>query len=472
VNFDASASANATGYAWTFGDNQSGNGKTASHSFATVGTYTATLTVTNSALAGCQKTATQTIKVNEPPCEVTALFTADKLTGDAPLIVKFDATASMKATSFAWTFGDTATASGVTAEHKFDKAGTYTVTLTAKDDICTKTATQVIQVMANDRPSKPILLSPDNGITARVPLTPTLKTQATYSSPVNSPHAKTEWQIATDADFKNLVFDVSNAQNLTSIWVPDFMLMEDTKYYWRARFIDNRGYASDWASPFTMLTVQINPEDVNGNGVPESQELTDAKSDIDGNGVADMKQTDVIFVKMDGKGSAGIKTTATNFVGWLKWIDVKTLSNAPAGYDFPWGAMTSRVETKNIGDSAVLTIYFSEALPAGAKWFNYNQIEGWKDYSQYAVFSADRKVVTLTLKDGGIGDADGVANGAIVDPAIIGIPTTTPAPAACLDCESDGGGCFINTVSGAGVNAASVLALISMAGIYFSRRKK
>ncbi len=473
VNFDASASANANGYAWNFGDNQTGSGKTVSHTFATAGTYTVTLKTTNSGVAGCEKSATQTITVTEPVCEVTASFTASKLSGDVPLIVNFDASASAKATSFAWTFGDGESGSGVTATHTYTKAGTYTVTLTAKDAICTKTATKTIQAMATDRPSKPILLSPENGVTTRVPLTPTLKTQSNYSSPVNSPHAKTRWQIATDADFKNVVYDVTNTTNLTSIWVPDFMLMEDTKYWWRAQYIDNRGYVSDWADPFTMLTVQINPEDVNGNGVPETQEITDANSDIDANGVADTKQTDAIFAKMGTKGASGIKVIAANFAGWLKYIDMKTLPTPPAGYEFPWGAMTFRVETKNIGDSAVITIYFSEALPSGAKWFNYNQIEGWKDYSQYATFSANRKVVTLTLKDGGVGDADGTANGAIVDPAAIGIPTTAPAPEVCLDCDSSGG-CFISTVSGAGVSAASaaMLTLVTMTGIFFGRRRK
>ena len=41
----------------------------------------------------------------------------------------------------------------------------------------------------------------------------------------------------------------------------------------------------------------------------------------------------------------------------------------------------------------------------------------WYDFSAYAKFASDRRSVTLTLTDGGPGDADGVANGVIVDPA-------------------------------------------------------
>ncbi|MDA3821895.1 MAG: hypothetical protein PF450_04685, partial [Bacteroidales bacterium] len=66
-------------------------------------------------------------------------------------------------------------------------------------------------------------------------------------------------------------------------------------------------------------------------------------------------------------------------------------------------------------------IYFSEAAPENAKWYFYSSINGWTDYSQYATFSEDRKSVTLGLKDGDYGDADGIANGIIVDPCGFGI---------------------------------------------------
>ncbi|MDA3790496.1 MAG: carboxypeptidase-like regulatory domain-containing protein, partial [Desulfobacula sp.] len=66
-------------------------------------------------------------------------------------------------------------------------------------------------------------------------------------------------------------------------------------------------------------------------------------------------------------------------------------------------------------------IYFSEAAPENAKWYFYSSINGWTDYSQYATFSEDRRSVTLELKDGDYGDADGIANGIIVDPCGFGI---------------------------------------------------
>ncbi|WP_431220367.1 PKD domain-containing protein [Leifsonia xyli] len=68
---------------------------------------------------------------NQPP---TASFTA----GVNGLAVAVDGSASSdpdgSIVSYAWTFGDGGTASGVTAGHTYAAAGTYTITLTVKDN--------------------------------------------------------------------------------------------------------------------------------------------------------------------------------------------------------------------------------------------------------------------------------------------------------------------------------------------------
>jgi heat shock protein HslJ len=64
VKFDASSSSSGgtiTGYAWDFGDGTKGNGKTVEHKYTKAGTYTVTLTITDS--NGKTDSTTQTISI-------------------------------------------------------------------------------------------------------------------------------------------------------------------------------------------------------------------------------------------------------------------------------------------------------------------------------------------------------------------------------------------------------------------------
>ncbi|WP_230116010.1 PKD domain-containing protein, partial [Microbacterium foliorum] len=121
------------GYSWNFGDGQSATGATPVHEYAASGTYTVTLTATDS--RGIIGVSTQQVTALAPNVVPTAGFTstASGLTAAVNGMTSTDTDGTI--TGYSWNWGDgTAAGSGVTASHLYGAAGTYTVTLTATDD--------------------------------------------------------------------------------------------------------------------------------------------------------------------------------------------------------------------------------------------------------------------------------------------------------------------------------------------------
>lgn len=101
----------------------------------------------------------------------------------------------------------------------------------------------------------------------------------------------------------------------------------------------------------------------------------------------------------------------------------------------------------------MIRAHFSQPAPQTAKWIKYDVRNGWQDYSAHTVFAQDRLSAEIEIQDGGFGDADGVQNGVIVDPAGYGVASgnTTPADdsrtlggASSSSSGGGGGGCFIS----------------------------
>jgi len=139
-------------YDWNFGDSTTGSGVTATHLYLIQGTYTVTLTVTDDDLLSAS--TSQVVEVFAPPSPPVALFTPTMDWMD----VSVDATASYDPdgiiVSYAWDFGDGASATGVTATHTYAVENTYAITLTVTDDD-SLTATKTINVDAVKQPVNP-----------------------------------------------------------------------------------------------------------------------------------------------------------------------------------------------------------------------------------------------------------------------------------------------------------------------------
>jgi PKD repeat protein len=124
-------------YSWTFGDgtNQTGS-LNPSHTYQNPGSYTATVTVTDANRLTSSSSVVVTVNDVSPTASLSGPSSGPVGTAQSFTASATDVSPAVQAAPFthAWNFGDGSTGSGATASHSFASAGTYTVTVTAKDE--------------------------------------------------------------------------------------------------------------------------------------------------------------------------------------------------------------------------------------------------------------------------------------------------------------------------------------------------
>lgn len=158
VYFDGTGSSDADGniisHIWDFGDGNSANGLTVSHTYNTAGNFAAALTITDN--DGATVSTQTTISVTEPPSQNQmpyAIISATPLQGGKPLVVSFDGSESFdedgNIVQYNWDFGDDTSGDGITVTHEYPQAGRYITTLTIMDndgDVNSNPASVIIKV--------------------------------------------------------------------------------------------------------------------------------------------------------------------------------------------------------------------------------------------------------------------------------------------------------------------------------------
>jgi PKD repeat protein len=160
-----------TSYQWDFGNGTSGSGARTTTKFQTRGNYFVRLIVTND--RGFSNVVGQTVTVegvNGP----TVNFTASPDNPGVGQQVFFDANPTQAAPGrtiarYDWNFGDGGFGVGVTESHRYNRAGAFTVTLTATDSAGrTGTSTKSITVGNNIAPTAQFTISPSTINVGRV----------------------------------------------------------------------------------------------------------------------------------------------------------------------------------------------------------------------------------------------------------------------------------------------------------------
>ncbi len=175
VMFDASASTDSDGtitnYLWDFGDGlgEQDLGSTPTYGLVGVGSFEATVRVVdNLGASGAAKNNVGNVITDDQPSHTMHVvlidskpngnFTVSDSNPDIGQTVSFDASSSYdpdpggSITNYAWNFGDSGTASGVTATHAYSTFGAKTVTLTVTDDFGVTNST-IMMVVVNAPPT-------------------------------------------------------------------------------------------------------------------------------------------------------------------------------------------------------------------------------------------------------------------------------------------------------------------------------
>ena len=287
-------------------------------------------------------------------------------------------------------------------------------------------------------PERPVLFSPASY--SQVERNPALST-ADYDDGDGDAHIATQWQIF-DTSSEDCLLDVITDRRLTRLKVPILLLNGGREYHWRLRFFDSGGRASAW-STIGYFTTESAVNDLDGNGIPDNQEGEDVQ--IDG-AYASLSAPAASFTPTGISVASNDTIFKIEQMAMVDPVSLETDETTPVR--LPSALVAYKLLLYQPGQQAWVTIHLSDSVPAGATWVKHDAVNGWQDYSNHAVISADRQSVTIEVKDGGYGDADGCANGIIIDPA--GLSTAadgdSSSTAAIAEGGGGGGGCFVTTI--------------------------
>jgi PKD repeat protein len=227
VAFDGSGSSDPGGaissYSWNFGDGSSGSGAKPSHSYASSGDKTVTLTVT-AAFDGRTASVSHTVHVNVPPTASFVFAAVNAPQGQDPFTpvlnqqVAFSAQASSDSDgtikSYEWdlgsgTFGAPATVSWLITT--FPTAGTKDVRLRVTDDRGA-TAIKMVEFRVNTPPTADFSFAPATPITGD---TVTFTSAASDADGV-ADLASTSWDLNGDGTYGDATGPTAQAVFLTA----------------------------------------------------------------------------------------------------------------------------------------------------------------------------------------------------------------------------------------------------------------
>jgi hypothetical protein len=268
--------------------------------------------------------------------------------------------------------------------------------------------------------------------------------EASIEIDTNDPEKKdtaikqTLWQILSH-DGQTVIFNIISDFHLSKIHIPRMILAPETNYMCRVRCYDSNDKISDW-SPAIGFGTQRLASDSDLNGVPDDREVTIGKesqsTDALPTNLSLVQKTGIIFVDLISPSDNASLTSAM-------YIDPAEIEEAPdETLPTPFAMVANKIMT-DPGEKVTLQIYFnSPQTPGALRWMKYDKVKGWQDYTENTILEDNARTMDVNVQDGGDGDADGVANGTIINmsgpAAVAGESNGNPSAAAGSE-----GQCFI-----------------------------
>jgi len=167
VQFVDSTTNSPTSWIWSFGDGNMSTLQNPTHTYTASDTYTITLIATN---AAGSDTVTKSNYITVTYTTPVANFTSDITNGTVPLTVRFTDTSENSPTTWSWKFGDGGKSSDQNPAHEYTDAGTYSVSLTAKNSAGSNT-TKMTGYITVTSVSSPVASFTANMTSGTVPFT-------------------------------------------------------------------------------------------------------------------------------------------------------------------------------------------------------------------------------------------------------------------------------------------------------------
>lgn len=276
----------------------------------------------------------------------------------------------------------------------------------------------------NSHPGQPVLKGIADGEND-ISLTPLLRTSEFADPNLDDYHALTEWRILLTSGNQQVVFDrTCDKGQLTEIRVPPLVLEPSTEYSAQVRFFDDRGMPSPWSQPVVFTTLP-DSNDQNHNNVPDSQEII-AAMDMNGDTISDLQQEFLVktlatyneqhricvSVELNDP-TVEVQAAASFGPESLTSSDETALYSAD---EMPYGLLGYRIKVEDPGEIIAVKFYLSDPLdPRKIRWARHDAVDGLTSCDASTDMDDNGLLVNRYLVDGGDEDADGVANGVIVD---------------------------------------------------------